>query len=131
MLVAAFGSNCATKSALMAFDAFEKQVNLHHIVANRGNDMSGVEGGFVGATGFGAKLGGAAGKMAGVGVHVGPMGPIGPAGLSPGKMKKKIRERDNLDAPMKNQLQYYLRRHLDEEKDKENRAAVGGVVGIF
>ena len=112
----------------MAFDAFEKQVNLHHIVANRGDDVSGMGGGVGGSGGVGAKLGGVAGAMAGatagVGVHMGPMGPIGPAGLSPGKMKKKMRERDNLDAPMKNQLQYYLRRHLDEEK--ENRAVVGG-----
>ena len=71
----AFGSNCATKSALVAFDAFEKQVNMHHIVANRGDDV-GVKGG--GLTAPSVKIGGGTGA------------PI-TTGLSPGKMKKKVR----------------------------------------
>ena len=39
----------------------------------------------------------------------------------------QMRERDNMDAPMKNQLQYYLRRHLDDEK--ENRGGAELSVG--
>ena len=108
-------------SALMAFDAFEKQINQHHIRTNRkggtGSDpnpipaITAARNAVAGSTSSVAQVGGResglvrAKKPAQMTLKLAP---------SP-KKKNGI----PMDTPMKNQLSYYLSRHLEAELGAE------------
>ncbi|GMH91895.1 hypothetical protein TrVE_jg12293 [Triparma verrucosa] len=86
-----FVTNCGSPTALMAFDAFEKQVKVfdqfekkvtqHIRSTNRSSGPSSYD-----------------------------------AQVSPRKAK---REKERLETPMRNQMKYYLRRHLEEEMENK------------
>ncbi|GMH87311.1 hypothetical protein TL16_g10813 [Triparma laevis f. inornata] len=85
-----FVTNCGSPSALLAFDAFEKQVKVFDKFEK------------------------------GVNKHIHQKNTETEPMVSPRKAK---REKERLETPMRNQMKYYLRRHLDEEM-KENEGVV-------
>jgi len=99
-------------SALMAFDAFEKQINQHHIRSNRGPGSTSDPTPVVKSASaqlnspVKSKVRGGAGQPTPITLK-----------LAPSPSKNNV----PMDTPMKNQLHYYLSRHLGREfEEQEN-----------
>ena len=116
-----FSSPSAEAAAVIAFDSFERQINNHHIRHNRQSSSSFASqsmGGFNSSKSTSSPL-----SLLDSNVNYCSTPP-------PSSISLKSRAKQGLDTPLKNQMHYYLSRHLSEGDNNNGNGKGKGNNGI-